>query len=438
MALKDLHIIRLQAENVKRIKAVEITPSGEIVTITGKNGHGKTSVLDCILWALGGERPIQWKPIREGEESAYIQLDLGNDEGLQLQVTRRFNAKEDGSFTTSLKVVTGDGMRPQGEQSLLNALIGALSFDPGEFIRAKPDQQVAILKGLIPEADFDSIALERKSTYELRTEAGREEKRLRGAGNAIPLEEDLPEPVDTEALADQLASIGEAAQEHAAEEGRRDQLRRRRDGHVDERDSKRAKAEDLRNQAAELDAEADAANRKVQDLEDELSNLPPLQAPPDASKIREALTAAQLLERKHSRQKERADLLAQADAKAAEIETLTGKIDQLDKDVIDLIAGADLPVSGLAIQEDRVFLRGVPFDQASDAEQLRAALALGIASNPKLRVIRIRDGGLFDDEAMAVIREVAEEENFQIWVEAVRGFGDPEEIIMENGEVKNG
>lgn len=437
MALKDLHIIRLQAENVKRIKAVEITPAGEVVTITGRNGQGKTSVLDCILWALGGERPIQWKPIREGEEAAFIQLDLGNAEGLQLQVTRRFNAQEDGTFTTSLKVVTGDGMRPQGEQGLLNALMGALSFDPGEFVRAKPDDQVKILKGLIPDADFDSIAAERKKVYEDRTDAGREEKRLRAAAGAIPLEEDLPPLVDTEALADLLAKIGTAAREFEAEIGRRMRLRDSAGTKFEERDRKRAQAEELRNQAAELDDEADQLNAAGVEIEEEIAGLDELAAPPDAAEVRAKLTEGEAIARKHARQKERAELLRLADGQAEFITNLSAKIDALDKDVLDLIAGADLPVSGLTLQEDMVFLRGVPFNQASDAEQIRAALALAIAANPKLRVIRIRDGERFDDDAMAVIREVAAEENFQIWVEAVRGFGDPEEIIMEAGEVKN-
>lgn len=438
MALENLRILRLHAEQVKRLKVVEITPTGEIVTITGKNGHGKTSVLDCILWALGGKGDIQFKPIREGEERAFIQVDLGNDEGLQLQVTRRFTAQEDGNYTTSLKVVNQDGFRPEGEQNFLSALIGALSFDPGEFARAKPDEQVKLLKALIPDADFDSIAVARKTTYEARTDAGREEKRLRAAGMAIPLEEDLPPLVDTEALADLLAKIGTAAREYEAEIGRRMRLRDAVDSKFGERDRKRARAEELRNEAATLDGEADDLNAEGVELEEEIADLEELKAPEDAAAIRTKLTEGELVARKHSRQKERVDLLAQADAKAGEITALSAKIDQLDKDVLDLIAGADLPVSGLAIKEDRVFLRGVPFEQASDAEQIRAALALAIAANPRLRVIRIRDGERFDDDAMAVIREVAAEENFQIWVEAVRGFGDPEEIIMENGEVKNG
>lgn len=103
--------------------------------------------------------------------------------------------------------------------------------------------------------------------------------------------------------------------------------------------------------------------------------------------------------------------------------------------MIDLIESADLPVRGLSLAADRVMLRGVPFEQASDAEQLRASMAIGMASNPKLRVMRIRNGNDFDEDALKVIADVAHADGFQIWMERVVADG-PEAIIMENGQVK--
>lgn len=48
-------ITALEAENVKRIKAVEITPSTTGLTLVGgNNNQGKTSVLDAL--ALGAGR----------------------------------------------------------------------------------------------------------------------------------------------------------------------------------------------------------------------------------------------------------------------------------------------------------------------------------------------------------------------------------------------
>ena len=84
-----MRIIRLAAENVKRLVAVEITPKGNVIEITGKNGAGKTSVLDSIWWALAGNRTHQAVPVRRGETEAVISLDLGD-----IKVRREFSVRE--------------------------------------------------------------------------------------------------------------------------------------------------------------------------------------------------------------------------------------------------------------------------------------------------------------------------------------------------------
>ena len=94
-----MKILQLNAENVKRLTVVEISPTGDIVEIAGKNGNGKTSVLDSIYWALGGGKGVQAKPIRTGAETAKIKLQLGEKETVSLIVERKFTASG-----TTLKV----------------------------------------------------------------------------------------------------------------------------------------------------------------------------------------------------------------------------------------------------------------------------------------------------------------------------------------------
>lgn len=439
MALEDLRILRLEAENVKKLKVVDITPKGELVVVAGKNRQGKTSVLDSILWALAGKSEIQWKPIREGEAKARIVLDLGNDEGLQLQVTRTFTAQPDGDYTTALKVRTPEGFKPDGEQTLLTALIGALSFDPGAFIRAKPDDQVKLLKSVVP-GDFAAIAARRKAHYERRTEFNREADRIEKvikSSAAFPA--DLPKkPIDTKALVSQLTAIGDQVRALSEAEAGRDRLRNQADVFFRERDRLRALAEDLRNQAAEADAEADQENARGMDLEAELRTLVLPPAPADSEELREKIDAANATNRIIEKREEYDALVELFGTLKTQAEEATAEIEKADADAVAMIEKADLPVRGLSIENDAVYLRGVPFNQASDAEQLRAAMALGMAANPRLRVIRIRDGSLLDTDALQVIREVAHEARFQIWLERVGSLGDGEEIIMEDGEVKNG
>lgn len=109
-----MKIIRLSAENVKKLKAVEITPDGSVVMITGPNGSGKSSVLDCIYYALAGTSDIPSKPIREGQEKAHVKLELG-----EVTVIRRFS-----DSGTTLVVEGEKGARFPSPQRLLDDLLG--------------------------------------------------------------------------------------------------------------------------------------------------------------------------------------------------------------------------------------------------------------------------------------------------------------------------
>ena len=110
-----MKIIELRAENVKRLRAVRIRPTGPVVQLTGANEQGKSSVLDCIWWALEGAKHIQAMPIRKGATRAHIRLDLG-----ELVVERRFSAAG-----TTLVVENAEGARYKAPQEMLDALVDA-------------------------------------------------------------------------------------------------------------------------------------------------------------------------------------------------------------------------------------------------------------------------------------------------------------------------
>ena len=114
-----MKIISLEVEAFKRLKAVSITPTGNIVEVTGNNENGKSSVLDSIWAALGGKDAVPAKPIHTGAEEAVIRLDLG-----ELKVTRRFKLKDGAPFTTDLVVESAEGARVTGPQGILDALVG--------------------------------------------------------------------------------------------------------------------------------------------------------------------------------------------------------------------------------------------------------------------------------------------------------------------------
>ena len=76
-----------------------------------------------------------------------------------------------------------------------------------------------------------------------------------------------------------------------------------------------------------------------------------------------------------------------------------------------------------------------PFDQASDAERLRASCAIAMRGDAKLRVLRVRDGSLLDEDSLRLLSEMAEAEDWQCWVERVDTSGKVG-IVIEDGKVK--
>ncbi len=114
----------------------------------------------------------------------------------------------------------------------------------------------------------------------------------------------------------------------------------------------------------------------------------------------------------------------------------TAKIADLDKTKTDALAKAEFPVPGLSFDEDGVTFNSIPLAQASSAEQIRVSLAIAMALNPKLRVLRIADGSLLDQESLALISETVTANDFQLWIERV-GNADEGAVIIEDGEIAN-
>ncbi len=168
-----MRIIELSAENIKKLKCVDITPDAHVVQITGKNGSGKSSVLDAILYALAGTKHIDSRPIRDGEAKAHVTLDLG-----EFIVTRRFNAG--GASGGSLTIESQDGRaRYTSPQTLLDKLVGPLTFDPLHFANSEPKQQLELLRALVPlDVDLDALDLDNRRDFDARTELHRTIKQL--------------------------------------------------------------------------------------------------------------------------------------------------------------------------------------------------------------------------------------------------------------------
>lgn len=407
---QPLRIIEFRAENFKRLKIVEIRPDSDVVEVTGRNGQGKTSVLDAILAAFGGGRALPMKPIREGCERAVIKLDLG-----EIRVERRFKLKEEGGYSTEVFVESAEGARFKSPQDILNALVGDFTFDPLAFTRLSSAEQFDALKAFVPGIDFAADERADKADFEKRTDVNRRAKDLRAQASAITLPPGaLPARVDVAALEKQL---GDAADNAAAIEARRAARR-----------TAEERIETINRLLRELQAEKDTLQAKL----DAAEALP---EPIDTAALREKLAAGREANAIVDRAEQRRRLEAEAEAKEKESEALTKAMDDRERARKRAVAAAQMPVAGLGFAVNHITLDGVPFSQASDAQQLRASLAIAAAMNPRLRIARVRDGNHLDDLAMIELKRFAAEADLQVWIERVDSSGTVG-FVLEDGHLK--
>jgi hypothetical protein len=435
-------IIGLEAENVKRIKAVSIKPDGSVVEISGRNGQGKSSLLDAIWWALAEAKHIQDVPVRQGADRAVIKLDLG-----KLKVTRTIRAPktEGGEFTTSLKVENEEGAAYSSPQKMLDALVGGLSFDPLEFTRMKPEAQFNACRRFVPDFDFDANTAKRKAVFEERTGINRLAKDLNAQAEGVVV--DLTAAGLLRVDEAELVSELERAGQHNADIEKR---RGNRENAQAKIMSDRERADDLLTRARQLREDAERSARALEDQASELQALaaetqgklndaPPLPDPINTELLTTQIAAARetnaRIDTAEAAARNRADLIKRAGEAEAKAAALTGDIESLDKAKADAIRSAKMPVAGLSFGDGVVLLDGLPLNQASGAAQLRLSCAIAAALNPKLRVLRVKDGALLDQDSMTLLSEFAESNDMQIWIETVAS-GRPGAIVIEDGMVK--
>ncbi len=422
-----MKIVSLVAENVKKLRAVEITPEGNLVQITGRNAQGKSSILDSIYWALAGASHIQSAPIRKGAEKARIKLDLG-----ELIVERRFSPSG-----STLTVESAEGARFKSPQTMLDGLLGAISFDPLAFVNEEPTKQFETLRRLVNlDVDFEKLTALNEGDYARRTDINREAKALRAQAEGIVVPPGTPsEKVDTAALLDQIEGAGRANAEIEARKQRREKVALDAKVARDAATAKRTQAAELRRQADQLEADASADDEQADSLDARLANAEPLPEPVDISAVRAALDSAEATNRQVEAAARRDVLLAEAAEKEAAAQALTDLMEAREQEKADAIAKAEMPVPGLGFGAGIVTFNGVPFDQASSAEQIRVSVAIAMAMNPKLRVIRIKEGSLLDEDALKLVAEMARDHDYQVWVERVSSDVKVG-ILIEDGMVK--
>lgn len=297
---------------------------------------------------------------------------------------------------------------------MLDGLVGRLSFDPLAFAQQDQRSQLAQLLELV-ELPFDPAALdaERRSVFEERTVVGREIKQITGQLAGIPRPaDDLPQ--DEINVADLVAQARKAHEWKVRAEGLR------------------SAAEDADALVAQLERKLADARKTAAAAAEAVAKIPA--DLPDPTDYDALLQRADAVNAQVRAAKARVQVQQRLDERQAAVDDLTKQLKVIDERKASAIAQARMPIDGLAFDDSGVTYAGVPFKQCSAAEQLRVSIAMAMSLNPQIRIIRITDGSLLDSSNMALIAEMADEHDFQVWIERVDETGEVG-VLIEDGQV---
>lgn len=397
-----MKIVSLQAENIKILKAVQITPDGAMICVGGRNGVGKSSVLDSILYALGGEGTIPGKPIRDGETTAKIVLNLGD-----LVIHRTFTEKG-----TKLVVKNKDGSTFSSPQSMLNQLTSALTFDPLEFVNSKPQAQLEILKKVLG-IDFSEQDAEYKRLFDERTDVNRRGKDLKARVDAMRRHEDTP---------NEEVHISELTTKYSSALAQKTQLQ-----------DLKAKLQRFSDELEQLRSRAVIVKQEIVNTEKEIELLNTTTIE-DPQELQKQISSAEEVNKRVRENKQYDNLTSTLGVMRAKSQSLTEQLNAVVEHKEKVLRETQLPIEGLGFNEAGVTLNSVSFDQCSTAEQIKISVAMGLAMNPKLKVLLIREGSLLDEDNLKLIAEMAAANEAQVWIERV-SKGSECQVIIEDGMV---
>lgn len=441
-----MSIIReLLVENYKKVRVVEIRPDGHVVTITGRNGQGKTSVLDAIWFALKGTKALPDKKtsvVRKGSERARVKL--GTDDFV---ITRTMGI-EGTAPTLSLEMAKGK-TRDKTPQDFLDDLFGRLTFDPLEFSQMDPKEQVEELKKAANVSiDFEAIDEENQKDFNERRLINREADSLKARLDAMTVLEGLPaEKLDEAAILAKLEAAGEAnkrAQEayqhkqdlgaEASRIGIRLQDNQRFQDQQEEAIAELEKKLELAKQALQVAIDEHKAIAKEHKAAEKAFQNAPAGEPVDVGALTQELQSAQRTNRAIDARAEYNNVRNQLEAKKRQAQTLTRQMDVREEKKREALTSAKMPVEGLTFDHTGVQFKGVPLENMGEGEQLRIAAEIGMAANPKLRVLCIRRGEALDDQGLKLLAELAEQRDFQLWITKVDSSGKVG-VVLEDGMV---
>lgn len=414
-------ITSFEAENVKRIKAVQFTPSEDGLTIIGgKNANGKTSVLDSIVYALGGEKYRPKNFNRDGSAvPGKIKIELSN--GLIVERSGK---------NATLKVTDPTGRK--AGQKLLNEFIEPLALNLPKFLNASDKEKGETLLQIIGVGEeLSELDKQENLIYSERTLVGRDADKKAKLAEALEYYPDAPE---------ELVSASELIKQQQEILARNGENQRKRDRVKEITFEKHRifdEAQRLEEQIAELTARLEERRKAYEKTaEDEAIAMKDAAELEDESttELEESIANVEEINRRVRANLTKANAVDEAEQLRNEYENLTDDLNEVRNKRKALLDSADLPLEGLSVSEGALVYKGQQWSDMSSAEQLIVATAIVRKLNPECGFVLMDKLEQMDTDTLAEFGSWLEAEGLQVIATRV-STGEECSIIIEDGTV---
>lgn len=421
----SVKINKLELENVKRVRAVALEPTANGLTVIGgRNGQGKTSVLDAIAWALGGEK---YRPTKAERDGSVLPPDIRVELSNGIVVERK-------GKNSALKVTDPTGSR-RG-QKLLDEFVEQLALNLPKFMEASDKDKAGTLLQIIGVGDrLAELERQEAQLYQERLAVGRVADQKAKYAAEMPQYDGVPENiVSASELIRQQQVILARNGENARKRARAAEITRNRE--VIE--SNIARVEDemiiLNKRLTEYRTALDLAKR-----DEEIAQKDALTLHDESTAELEA-NIAQIdeINAKVRANLDRAKAVEDASAYTKQYNDLTMQIEAVRGEKRALLDGAALPLPGLGVENGALTYNGQAWDCMSSSEQLRVATAIVRKLNPDCGFVLMDKLEAMDAQTMREFGAWLEAEGLQVIATRVTSSGEDCTIIIEDGVVAGG
>lgn len=410
-----MKINKLEIENVKRVKAVKIEPAESGLTVIGgRNNQGKTSVLDSIAWALGGDRHRPSQAAREGSIiPPHLHIVMNNG----LEVERK-------GKNSDLKVTDPTGKR--AGQQLLNEFVEELAIDLPKFMASSSREKAEVLLKIIGVGpQLHELETQETELYNRRHAIGQIADQKAKFAREMTYYPDAPkEPVSASELIRQQQDILARNGENQRKRAQAAALLAERNRLAEKVNSLKAELKRYEDQLVQVDEDMNIAYQTAESLRDE-STAELERNIQDIERINVKVRA--------NLDKDKAEMDAQQYKN--EYDSMTAKLNDVRQKKIDLLENAALPLPGLSVADGELTYNGRKWDNMSGSDQLKVSTAIVRRLNPNCGFVLIDKLEQMDLDTMQEFGAWLEQEGLQAIATRVSTGGECQ-IIIEDGYVK--